>query len=368
MASIIDHLKHITNRLVFRCLSPQGKIRLAYRRKVKRIIRNNPRSSINTNDKTYQKEILNFWSGINISTDWHYLYSSVNGQKDPKYVPEDLFYHTIEPKLNRYEFSSSYSDKNAYHMIFPDIRQPVTVIKNINGYYYNVNNEMIDQVQVQTILSKLSGEYFIKPSLESGGGKNVQKIQISYGQIFQNERPVSLAELESVFRKDFLIQEKLEQSIFLSQFHPDSLNTIRLTTLRNENNHILLSAVVRFGQGGKALDNQRSGGVSCGISDDGILNRFAVDMNGNVFFEHPSSRVKFEGLNIPNFEYTKAFVKNLHTKLAYFKMVSWDIALDPDNKPVLIEINLKGQGINLHQYNNGPIFGDLTNSIIKSIL
>jgi len=258
--------------------------------------------------------------------------------------------------------------KMTYNMIFPDVNQPLTIIKNVNGFYYDGKDEILNLEEVQTLISKLSGDYFIKPSLQSGGGKNVQKITIALGKIYQNNKPISFADIGSVFKKDFLIQEKLAQSKLLSQFHPDSLNTIRLSTFRKGDDFVLLSAVVRFGQGGKAVDNQKSGGVACGITDDGTLNKFATDMNGNVFFEHPSTGIRFEGFKIPNYEYIKTFVKNLHAKLAYFKMVSWDIALDPDNNPVLIEINLKGQGINLHQYNNGPLFGNLTNYIIKSTL
>lgn len=37
-------------------------------------------------------------------------------------------------------------------------------------------------------------------------------------------------------------------------------------------------------------------------------------------------------------------------------MVSWDIAIDKDGDPVLIEANMRKGGINFHQFNNGPMF------------
>lgn len=46
--------------------------------------------------------------------DWHIAYSSVNGQTDPSYVPEDIFYREIIPRLNRQELIPAYKDKNSY--------------------------------------------------------------------------------------------------------------------------------------------------------------------------------------------------------------------------------------------------------------
>jgi hypothetical protein len=49
-------------------------------------------------------------------------------------------------------------------------------------------------------------------------------------------------------------------------------------------------------------------------------------------------------------------------------LASWDIGLAPGAEPVLIEVNLLGQGLNLHQANNGPIFGELTDEIARAAI
>ena len=54
-------------------------------------------------------------------------------------------------------------------------------------------------------------------------------------------------------------------------------------------------------------------------------------------------------------------------KLFYFDMVSWDVAINKNNKPKIIEINLSGQEINFHQFSNGPLFGDYTEQIISKL-
>ena len=45
-------------------------------------------------------------------------------------------------------------------------------------------------------------------------------------------------------------------------------------------------------------------------------------------------------------------------------MASWDLAIDKNGEPVLIEVNLMYQGIGFLQINNGPLFGDYTEDIL----
>jgi hypothetical protein len=47
--------------------------------------------------------------------------------------------------------------------------------------------------------------------------------------------------------------------------------------------------------------------------------------------------------------------------------VSWDIAFDEQENPVLIEANLKDGELDFHQLNNGPLFGDDTEKILDEV-
>ena len=169
-----------------------------------------------------------------------------------------------------------------------------------------------------------------------------------------------------MYFKNFIIQEKIEQHAELSKFHPHSLNTIRILTLRINGRIILISSAVRFGDKASKTDNKGTGGLSCGLDIDGNLNSFAIDSNMNVHQRHPFSNIKFSGNQIPNFKKATDEVINLHEQLAYFDYVSWDIAIKKDGNPVIIEINLGYQGIDLHQYNNGPVFKEYLNHLLAN--
>lgn len=60
-------------------------------------------------------------------------------------------------------------------------------------------------------------------------------------------------------------------------------------------------------------------------------------------------------------------VTQLHEKLIYFDLVSWDLAIDDAGNPLVIEINLKDQGISSHQVVNGPLFGEFTDQVLEQI-
>ena len=58
-------------------------------------------------DTVFENEAQDYWkkkTGLKINTVWHDYYSSVNGIKDVRYVPENIYYAYIEPFYNRKDF------------------------------------------------------------------------------------------------------------------------------------------------------------------------------------------------------------------------------------------------------------------------
>lgn len=50
-----------------------------------------------------------------------------------------------------------------------------------------------------------------------------------------------------------------------------------------------------------------------------------------------------------------------------FRLLSWDIAVDEDNSPILIEVNMYSGELDFHQLNNGPVFGCETEAVLKEV-
>ena len=49
------------------------------------------------------------------------------------------------------------------------------------------------------------------------------------------------------------------------------------------------------------------------------------------------------------------------------RLISWDLAIDENAQPLLIEGNLTFGELDFHQMCNGPIFGDLTEEVLKDV-
>ena len=140
--------------------------------------------------------------------------------------------------------------------------------------------------------------------------------------------------------------------------------TIRILSLLSDNGVKIYSSVIRMGINGSKVDNASSGGITCGIKKDGHLNSYAYSAAGEKYDIHPTSKIKFDDITIPNFQKAKELVTNLHPTIPMFRLVSWDIAIDEEGEPILIEANLKYGELDFHQLNNGPVFGEDTEKIL----
>jgi hypothetical protein len=316
------------------------------------------------------KKIKSFWEeklGYKIYLDWHKAYFATNGIEDNSYIPEDIFYKIVEPRLNDYSLTKAYSDKNFYSKIFKDFEMPKILLRNIDGKYYDEEYNKINESNAINQILEYSGQKIvIKPSMDTGGGLNVNVINMS--DFKKNNLKDYITNIIQESGKDYLIQEYVCQHNLVSEIHPSSLNTLRLVSLRFEGEIHILSRIIRMGNKGSLLDNSTLGGLACGYNSDGKLNSFATEHYSFIKHEfHPYTKVYFKNRIIPNHKLIDDFVKQLHENLYFFDIASWDIAVKEDGTPVFIEVNLRDQDINFHQRNNGPLFAEKTEEVIRYI-
>ena len=129
-------------------------------------------------------------------------------------------------------------------------------------------------------------------------------------------------------------------------------------TYRSRAGVVFVSSVLRFGAPGSRLDNYSRGGVAVGIVD-GVLRtagHSGADHLGFTTHErHPGSGLRFAGACVPGWHQAVAACVAGHQRIPSLDLLSWDIAIDWDGAPVLIEINTTSQDLLMHQMENGPI-------------
>lgn len=314
---------------------------------------------------------LDYWKSHgfkNTDKRWYLWYRGCSGIDDEKYVPEDIYYTRIEPNLNNQYLSLAYADKNLYERRYDPDLFPQTVIRCINGVFYDRYYNVLNEKSVPNLFKDLEeGTSILKPSIDSGGGKNVQFIAIADGEIFDaSGNRLIMGEIKEWYRGNFLIQRKIKQNHFFAQFHSNSVNTVRLMTYYSEYSDEVypLKATMRMGVNNSTLDNVTAGGISCGVYDDGNLNSYAVDKYGSRYFEHPSSGVRFEGKSVPKYEMMINIAKKIHRGTPHHRLLSFDFSIDMEGNVIVIEINNKNMGINFLQLFGGSLFGEFTDEIV----
>ena len=298
--------------------------------------------------------------GYNLNnTYWHRYYTGVTGEFHEDYVPLDIFRSMISFKLNQRKQWPALLDKNLSYNLFKEFKQPKRIVQNVNGFYF-VNNKIVSQAVAEDACNINNKTLVIKPTLESGKGKMVEIFMVENNQT--SVKNYSVTELFKRYKKDFIVQEAVEQNEALNALNPSSLNTLRMVSyLRDDGVHILSSAV-RIGEPGSKTDNFSGGGMFCGIKKNGQLKEKGHTKSGEIKDTTLNGAI-LKDIKIPNYDKVKTMVEAMHLKIPYFRIVSWDIGIDKLNEPVFIEYNSCYQGIEI-QIPNGPLFGKFADEIL----
>lgn len=326
-------------------------VRFKYRREIKAKLK---QLAVPPLSKEQEKKAKAYYASFgfkNLKTHWHRYYTHYYGQFCKEYLPDDLFYSIIEHKLNRFEFSHL-QDKNILDRVFQGVIQPNTVVKNCNGFFMK-GTDIISLDQAISVTSPYDF-LIVKPTIDTGGGRGVQKVKIN-GPVLKN--------LVKEYQKDFIVQEVIQQSETVSMLNSSTVNTLRISTYLNGNGAHVLGTVIRIGRKGKAADNMHSGGMACKVNDDGTLQAVAYTVSKEPITVTDEGTV-LKDFTIPNYKKVKETVIMLHKQVPYFKVVSWDMALNHENQPVLVEFNVFGQGTDF-QCHTGPFFGKFTDEVLQ---
>lgn len=305
-------------------------------------------------------QLKEFWGNyLPIDFIEHKFYLNACDNFDVRYIPSSVHYTRIDKYFNDWQRAKIIDNKTDYQRLFPGVKQPETILTRINGFWYQSNHIINESKTTDIILSNTP--CFIKIASESEGGKGVYYIDKDYSTS-------QISQILYQVKGDVIIQQAIIQSKELSVLNSSSVNTIRIMTLLNSDGSVsLCSACLRMGVAGAKVDNASSGGVVAGIDERGYLKKYAYKPTGERFLKHPTSDIVFEKFKVPSFEKCKELVMNLAPNYPYFRLISWDIALDLKNEPVLVEANLCSGELDFHQLNNGPIFGNQTEKILLEV-
>ena len=304
----------------------------------------------------YQKTL-----GHKVPVYWHEYFSSRNDAFSVKYIPSSVHHVEIVYRLNYYDFRLAYVDKALYDTFFPDVNRPTTVIKNINGYFYD-GNKSITKAEALARCSSLP-EAIIKPTLGGMRGQGVGFFSTDNGI---TDKGLPVEKVLSNYKVNYIVQEKVHQHEDMARLNPTSLNTLRVLTYRDGDQIFALYAIARIGKSGQYIDNLSAGGVFADVNlETGRVIKCGYGTYKENHLLTTSVGTPLDNYLIPSFDKVISLAKELHTRLPYFNLIGWDFGIDEDGEPVFIEWNRNPDIYS--QTAHGPAFGEMTDEILHRV-
>ena len=290
------------------------------RRKGKSVVTREVKKTI----KQYARE--RFGSG----SYWPYLayYAEIRGQFMEGWIPDDYFTHVLEPKINPRIYGNISGIKTYDHRLFGDFAiRPLLLV--ISGLFYDADLNVLDENQLNLILSDHNDDVVLKEEFGFGG----KQVRMMHSSEFTPK----------VLNKgmNYVIQPYFRQHKILSDLYPHSVNTFRVTTLLKKDGSVDVKFVIlRFGVDGKRVDNLSSGGQCIYIYPEGKPDRIAYDYLSIPMGEtHQNTGFRFSDLEIPMYWEILESCRTAHKKFPYVRVIGWDVCVDEQGKPKLLEWN-----------------------------
>ncbi|MBN1365701.1 MAG: hypothetical protein JW976_12905 [Syntrophaceae bacterium] len=157
-----------------------------------------------------------------------------------------------------------------------------------------------------------------------------------------------------LMKAPFIIEELIVQDDRMSKFHPQSVNTVRVTTIltgrKNTEYEVhIFCPFFRMGQNGNIVDNAGAGGIIASIDPKtGKLTSIGKDEANNKYMSHPNTGVSIKGFQIPRWEEAVNLAKELALIIPTNRYIGWDLALT-DHGWVMVEGNSSAQ-FNIYQF------------------
>lgn len=312
--------------------------------------------------RAHKKELSPYFlkHGFRVSLMYGDFYSRYCGIRSDRYLSMDLYYFYVLPCLNREDMRIAYTDKNMLPVLLPEARPPETVVKNMNGLFYDGAGRGLSRDEA---VGRCLGEpraCIVKPAVDSSNGDGVA--------LLDHSSAGAVRAAFAAYRANFIVQRKIEQHPAMSRLNGSSLNTVRLFTYRDVRGkiHVLSgNAFMRVGGRGSVKDNVSSGGCMFRVLEDG---RAA----GPVCRFKSSAAEPFEscfgvsGFIVPRYEEMRRLAAAWHAGMPYFDFLGWDAAVDAEGGVSLVEMNV-WPSVEGPQTVSGPLFGPFLDEVMERV-
>lgn len=138
--------------------------------------------------------------------------------------------------------------------------------------------------------------------------------------------------LTQSIHRPLLLESFIVQHPALSAVNPDSVNTVRVVTVRHNGQVLILSCFLRVGGVGQKVDNFHHGGVVYPLDiETGTIMHPGKDYLGeHTFLSHPTTGHPMLGFRIPHWEQIIEQTEKIAMRSPHIGFIAWDVAVLED--------------------------------------
>lgn len=276
---------------------------------------------------------------------WLFVYTELRGEFKEGWIPDDFFAYELLPFLNDEHISHLSEVKSLDHSLFAP-HAIVPVAKKINGIFFDAKNKITTE------------NLFIKEIRDTGGEVVIKKdnVQSGFGVQFVKAENVTSGHFPAGC--DYLVQPSVRQQPELYKVHQYSVSTIRVTTYIDPSGNVQVKhRSLRFGEKDHRMVNQS--GLFLFLGGDGkvssnIYSRIGLDL-GSL---HPDTGFNLRNFRVPSVPRAVKICKKMHLRFPYLRFIAWDLYIDEEGNPKIIEWNTIFPGMWENEALIGPLWSE----------
>lgn len=283
------------------------------------------------------------WKGF---APWLYVYSAVRGNFEEGWLPDNYYGNVVIRKIQG-DYGKISALKPLCNTLFHANVSP-DIASFINGFWFDRHFRPIAIGDLENVIF-------------ANTDKVICKLDTSYQgrDVFPFEKQDFNAKVVES-KGNGVIQKYIRQHKFFNAFVATAVATIRITTVVDNKNTISLRAC--YLRLGRANDTHVKSVNHIRIPMDmksGTLHEQGYLANWRTITAHPDSNVSFSDKIIPSYEKCIQLVLKLHEKMPMVRAIGWDVIVDTEGSPVVMEWNGYSNDIKFSEATQGPCFKDL---------
>lgn len=347
--------REIAKKAVIRLIGNRRYAHLLYRRHYRRLMRLN---GIPNRRAEGEEAYRTQWKRLSRWVDpYSYrLFSHFCGPT-PDIIPEDILHTVVEARLNPPEEWAVYEDKNNFVRYAGADFLPPTVAWRQGG----------GEVHWSLPLSEEMNPLILKPSVGTSCGEGIIRFDREGEHFVASDGRVLDNDYLLAYGNDWVLQECVAQHPILAQFNPSSVNTLRIAVYRSviDLQPHVTAAVLRIGARGAIVDNAAAGGRFVGINiQSGQLSHCTMTEHGEAQTDWNGIDFEKNSFTVPGWEAAKELVCRVAENLGPHHLIAFDIAIDANEKPMLIEYNIGGFSPYFFHFTGQTLLGPWTDEAV----